>query len=65
MPAQKYPFQLRLHNQTVAEIEVTDLLYPEHKAFEVVQTLLPKFSYVIIRLSDKASMHNLCSKALR
>ncbi|GAB1353375.1 hypothetical protein MASR1M12_21110 [Erysipelotrichia bacterium] len=64
MPAQKYPFQLRLHNQTVAEIEVTDLLYPEHKAFEVVQTLLPKFSYVIIRLSDKAAMHRSMEEAL-
>ncbi len=52
----KYPFQLRLHGE-IAEIEVTDLVFPEHKAVEVLKTLVQKFSYVILNLSDTASLH--------
>ncbi len=63
MPATKYPFQLRLHGETVAEIEVKDLVFPEHKAFEVLKSLLLKFSYVILHLSETASLHRSMEEA--
>lgn len=58
----KYPFQLRLHGE-VAEIEVNDLVFPEHKAVEVIKTLVQKFSYVILHLTDTASLHRSMEEA--
>lgn len=62
MQPNKYPFQLRIHGE-VAEIEVKDHIFPEHKAFEVLKTLIQKFAYVILHLTETASLHKSMEEA--
>lgn len=61
---QQHPFQLRDHGGNVIEMIVVDEIKAEHKVTEALKILLKKFDYVILSLSETASLHPSLSQAM-
>ncbi|MDD3146540.1 MAG: HDOD domain-containing protein [Candidatus Riflebacteria bacterium] len=61
---QQHPFQLRDHGGNVIEMIVIEEIRSDHKVVEALKILLNKFDYVILALSETASLHPSFSTAI-
>lgn len=59
-----HPFQLRDHGGNVIEMIVIDEIRADHKVVDALKILLKKFDYVILSLSETASLHPSFSQAM-
>ncbi len=64
MQQQQHPFQLRDHGGNVIEMIVIEEIRSDHKVVEALKILLNKFDYVILSLSETASLHSSFSDAM-
>ncbi len=60
----QYPFQLRDHGGNVIEMIVIEEIRSDHKVAEALRILINKFDYVILSLSESASLHPSFSQTM-
>ncbi len=64
MQQKQHPFQLRDHGGNVIEMIVIEEIRSDHKVVEALKILLNKFDYVILALSETASLHPSFASAM-
>ncbi|HNS08094.1 MAG TPA: HDOD domain-containing protein [Candidatus Rifleibacterium sp.] len=60
----QHPFQLRDHGGNVIEMIVIEEIRSDHKVAEALRILINKFDYVILSLSESASLHPSFSQTM-
>ncbi len=60
----QHPFQLRDHGGNVIEMIVVEEIRSDHKVAEALRILIKKFDYVILSLSESASLHPSFSQTM-
>lgn len=60
----QHPFQLRDHGGNVIEMIVIEEIRSDHKVAEALRILVKKFDYVILSLSESASLHPSFSQTM-
>ncbi len=60
----QHPFQLRDHGGNVIEMIVVEEIRSDHKVAEALHILIKKFDYIILSLSESASLHPSFSQTM-
>ncbi len=60
----QHPFQLKDHGGNVIEMIVIEEIRSDHKVAEALRILIKKFDYVILSLSESASLHPSFSQTM-